>query len=113
MPSRSIIGVGIIIIIVYQVLVGYQYTRVRKTRRNVKPVSVQRRNHLNSHYYNPVDNDSIIVTLHIIEKEGRESLEDVIVTDKNIKVVSQLPVNNKREISRLLPIVTIQSQSLI
>lgn len=72
-------------------------TRARKTRRNVKPASVQRRNHLNSRYYNLIDDDNITVSLPRIEKEGRESLEDIIVTDKNIKVVSQLPVNNRRE----------------
>jgi len=77
-------------------------TRVRKIRRNVKPASVQRRNHLNSYYYNPTDdNDNIAVStvsLPRIKKEGaRESLEDIIVTDKNIKVVLQLPINNTRE----------------
>jgi HSP20 family protein len=72
-------------------------TRVRKTRRNVKPVSVQRRNHLTSHYYSHIDDDNITVPPPRIEKEGRESLEDIIVTDKNIKVISQLPVNNRRE----------------
>jgi HSP20 family molecular chaperone IbpA len=35
--------------------------------------------------------------LHGIEKLDRDSSEDVIVTDKNIKVVLQLPINNKRE----------------
>src|SRR5919106_5351099 len=63
-------------------------TRVRKTRRNVKPISVQRRNHLTSHYYNHIDDDNITVPPPRIEKEERESLEDIIVTDKNIKVVS-------------------------
>jgi HSP20 family protein len=32
-----------------------------------------------------------------IEKLDRDSSEDVIVTDKNIKVVLQLPINNKKE----------------
>ena len=72
-------------------------TRARKTRRNIKPVPVQRHNHLNSHNYNLVDDDNISVPLPRIEKEESDSLEDIIVTDKNIKVVSQLPVNNRRE----------------
>jgi HSP20 family molecular chaperone IbpA len=75
-------------------------TRVRKIRRNVKPVSVQRRNHLTSYYDQTDDNNTIgsAVPLSRMENEaGRDSLEDVIVTDKNIKVVSQLPINNKRE----------------
>lgn len=72
-------------------------TGSRKTRRNVKPVTVQRRNHLDPHYYNLINDDNITVPLPRIEKEGRGSLEDIIVTDKNIKVVSQLPVNNRRE----------------
>jgi HSP20 family protein len=33
----------------------------------------------------------------LVEKDGRESFEDVIVTDEKIKVVLQLPINNKRE----------------
>jgi HSP20 family protein len=58
-------------------------TRVRKIRRNVKPDgSVTGSN----------------VPLSQIENEGRiKSLDDVIVTDENIKVVSQLPLNNRRE----------------
>jgi HSP20 family protein len=54
-------------------------TRKNKTRKSVKPAPVQRRN------------------LFRVEKEGRESFEDVIVSDENIKVVLQLPINNKRE----------------
>jgi HSP20 family molecular chaperone IbpA len=72
-------------------------TRARKTRRNIKPVPVQRHNHLNSHYYNLTDDDNITLPLPRIKKEESDSLEDIIVTDKNIKVVSQLPVNNRRE----------------
>jgi HSP20 family molecular chaperone IbpA len=72
-------------------------TRTRKTRRNIKPVPVQRHNHLNSHYFNLIDDDNITVPLPRIAKEESDSLEDIIVTDKNIKVVSQLPVNNRRE----------------
>jgi HSP20 family protein len=57
--------------------------RVRKIRRNVKPDgSVTGSN----------------IPLSRIENEGRrKSLDDVIVTDENIKVVSQLPLNNRRE----------------
>lgn len=32
-----------------------------------------------------------------IEKVAQDHSEDVIVTDKNIKLVSQLPINNKKE----------------
>ena len=32
-----------------------------------------------------------------IEKVGQDPSEDVIVTDKNIKLVSQLPINNKKK----------------
>jgi HSP20 family protein len=32
-----------------------------------------------------------------IEKVAQDPSEDVIVTDKNIKLVSQLPINNKKE----------------
>src|SRR5919108_3251267 len=72
-------------------------TRARKTRRDIKPVPVQRHNHLNSHYYNLTDDDNITVPLPRIKKEESDSSEDIIVTDKNIKVVSQLPGNNRRE----------------
>jgi HSP20 family molecular chaperone IbpA len=54
-------------------------TRKNKTRKSAKPVPVQRR------------------SLSRVETEGRESFEDVIVSDENIKVVLQLPINNKRE----------------
>jgi HSP20 family protein len=65
-------------------------TRVRKIRRNVKPVSVQ------GHVDNTTGS-SITGPLSGIEKLDRDSSEDVIITDKNIKVVSQLPINNKKE----------------
>jgi HSP20 family molecular chaperone IbpA len=54
-------------------------TRKNKTGKSVKSAPVQRRNPSR------------------VEKEGKESFEDVIVTDENIKVVLQLPINNKRE----------------
>jgi HSP20 family molecular chaperone IbpA len=50
-----------------------------KTRKSVKPAPVQRG------------------ILSRVQKERRESFEDVIVSDENIKVVLQLPINNKRE----------------
>jgi hypothetical protein len=65
-------------------------TRVRKIRRNVKPVSVQ------GHVDNTTGS-SLTGPLSGIEKLDRDSSEDVIITDKNIKVVSQLPINNKKE----------------
>jgi HSP20 family molecular chaperone IbpA len=76
-------------------------TRKIKTRKSVKPAPAQRHNHLNSHRYNLTDDSSNIagseIPLSRIEQEGRESFEDVIVTDENIKVVTQLPINNRRE----------------
>jgi HSP20 family molecular chaperone IbpA len=76
-------------------------TRKNKTRKSVKPAPAQRHNHLNSHLYNLTDDSSNIagskIPLSRIEQEGRESFEDVIVTDENIKVVTQLPINNRRE----------------
>src|ERR671918_1472882 len=61
-------------------------TRARKTRRKIKSVPVQRHNHLNSHYYNLIDDDNITVPLPRMKKEESDSLEDIIVTDKKIKV---------------------------
>jgi HSP20 family molecular chaperone IbpA len=54
-------------------------TRKNKSRKSAKPVPVQRPN------------------LFRVEKGWKESFEDVIVSDENIKVVLQLPINNKRE----------------
>ena len=54
-------------------------TKKNKTRKSAKPAPVQIRELLR------------------VEKEGRESFEDVIVSDEIIKVVLQLPFNNKRE----------------
>ena len=75
-------------------------TRKNKTRKSVKPTSVQRRSCLNS-YRHDLKADSNIAgsknPLSRVEKEGRESFEDVIVGDENIKVVLQLPINNRRE----------------
>jgi HSP20 family molecular chaperone IbpA len=74
--------------------------RKNKTRKSVKPASVQRRSCLNSYRYTLTDDSNIAgseIALSRAEKEGRESFEDVIVTDENIKVVTQLPINNRRE----------------
>jgi HSP20 family molecular chaperone IbpA len=54
-------------------------TRKNKTRKSFRPAPVQRRN------------------LFRVEKEWKESFEDVIASDEIIKVVLQLPINNKRE----------------
>ena len=75
-------------------------TRKNKTRKSVKPAPVQRRNGLNSYRYNLTDDSNIAgseIPLSRAEKEGREYFEDVIVTDENIKAVTQLPINNRRE----------------
>lgn len=75
-------------------------TQKRKTKRDAKPASAKRHKHLDSYSYNLTDGDNITgstVPLPTIENEEREYLEDVIVTDKNIKVVSQMPINNRKE----------------
>lgn len=75
-------------------------TQKRKTKRNVKAAPVKRRKHLNSYSYNLTDGDNITgstVPLPVTENEEREYLEDVIVTDRSIKVVSQMPINNRKE----------------
>jgi HSP20 family protein len=61
-------------------------TRKNKARKSIKPAPVRRNNRLNSK-----------ILPFTVEKEGRESFEDVIVTNEKIKVVLQLPINNKRE----------------
>jgi len=75
--------------------------KVRKFRRNVRSESIRRANNLTSHYYNDPENKSntrfTIPPLSRIETEGRESLDDLIVTDRNVKIVLQLPSNNRRE----------------
>jgi HSP20 family molecular chaperone IbpA len=72
-------------------------TRKNKTRKSVKPAPVQRRNRLNSYRYNLTVDSNIAGSESRAEKEGREYFEDVIVTDENIKAVTQLPINNRRE----------------
>ena len=74
-------------------------TQKRRTKRNAKPASVKSRKHLNSYSYNLTDGDNITgstVPLPVTENE-REYLEDEIVTDKSIKVVSQMPITNRKE----------------
>lgn len=61
-------------------------TRKYKTRKRVRPAAAQTRDRLNSK-----------IPSSTAEREGRELFEDLIVTDENIKVVSQLPSNNQRE----------------
>lgn len=61
-------------------------TRKNKTRKRVRPAAEQRHDRLNSK-----------IPFSTAEREGRELFEDLIVTDENIKVVSQLPSNNQRE----------------
>jgi HSP20 family molecular chaperone IbpA len=75
-------------------------TRKNRTRKSLKSAPVQRRNRLNSYRYNLTDDSNIAgseIPLSRAEKEGREYFEDVIVTDENIKAVTQLPINNRRE----------------
>jgi HSP20 family molecular chaperone IbpA len=55
-------------------------TKVRKFKRKVETA--------------PVSNKTVESR---IEKVEQDSSEDVIVSDKNIKIVSQLPINNKKE----------------
>jgi hypothetical protein len=74
---------------------------VGKNKRKSRSAYVQGRNHLNTDYYDFSDDDNISgseIPLSRIEREGRgNSLEDVIVTDENIKIVMRLPINNRRE----------------
>jgi HSP20 family molecular chaperone IbpA len=75
-------------------------TRKTKTRKSGNPAPVQRRNRLNSYRYNLTDDSKIAgskIPLSRVEQEGRKSFEDIIVTDMDIKVVTQLPINNRRE----------------
>jgi HSP20 family protein len=75
-------------------------TKKDKTRKSLKPAPVQRRNRLDSYRYNLTDDSNIAgseIPLSRVQKEGRESFEDVIVTDGSVKVVTQLPINNRRE----------------
>lgn len=56
----------------------------RKVRRKVEPVSV------------PVNRRSDNATQFRV-KEEQDTSEDVILNDKNVKTVSQLPINNRKE----------------
>lgn len=60
----------------YPVAKPNKNTMVRKFKRNVKSGNTIRSR---------------------IEQVGQDTSEDLIVSDKNIKVVSQLPINNKKE----------------
>lgn len=60
-------------------------TKVRKIRRKVGPVSV------------PVKRRPDNVSESEIRGVEQDSLEDIIVTDKSVKIVSQLPINNRKE----------------
>jgi hypothetical protein len=75
-------------------------TKKNKTRKSVKHAPVQRRNSPNLYRYNLTADGNIVgsrIPLSRIGKEGRESFEDIIVSNENIKVVLQLPINNRRE----------------
>jgi HSP20 family molecular chaperone IbpA len=75
-------------------------TKKNKTRKSVKPAPVQRHNRLDSYRYNHTDDSNIAgseIPLSRVQKEGRESFEDVIITDESIKVVTQLPISNRKE----------------
>jgi hypothetical protein len=58
--------------------------KVRKNRRKVEPSRVSVKGHPDN------ENESVIV------KES-DAQEDVVATDKYVKVVSQLPINNRKE----------------
>ena len=61
---------------------GFRPTKAKRSERKVEPVTVsaRRRNSIGSR----------------IEKVDQDSPEDVIVSDKNIKMVLRLPVNNRK-----------------
>ena len=52
----------------------------RKVRRKVKPIPIPAKGHI----------DKIL-------RSGKDTSEDIVVSDKKIKVVLQLPINNKKE----------------
>jgi HSP20 family protein len=66
-------------------------TRVRKIRRSVKPEFVQ--GHIHSTAGSTMSGP--LSGFENLDPESSE--EDVIVTDKNIKIVLQLPINNKKK----------------
>lgn len=69
----------------YSVVRPRKDTKVRKIRRKVGPVSV------------PVKRRPDNVSESEIRGVEQDSLEDIIVTDKSVKIVSQLPINNRKE----------------
>ena len=72
--------VGIVLDSSYPVARPNKNAKVRKFKRKVETV--------------PVSDKSVESRF---EKEGQDTSEDVIVSDKNIKIVLQLPINNKKE----------------
>ncbi|HZD36726.1 MAG TPA: Hsp20/alpha crystallin family protein [Nitrososphaeraceae archaeon] len=64
----------------YSALSPSKEPRSKKIIKRVKPVPAE---------------ESVRITG--IQKVGQDPSEDIIVTDKNIKLVSQLPINNKKE----------------
>ena len=68
----------------------------RKARRKIEPIPIPSKGRIDK-------------TLG----SGKDTSEDVVVSDKKIKVVLQLPINNKKKISRLLRMMITQLQFLI
>ena len=64
---------------------GFRPTKAKRSERKVEPVTVSARRHID----NPLGSR--------IEKVEQDSPEDVVVSDKNIKMVLRLPVNNRKE----------------
>jgi HSP20 family molecular chaperone IbpA len=66
----------------YSSITPNNYTRVKKTERNAESVPV-------SAFDTGIEST--------IEGVKKDSSEDVIVSDKNVKIVLQLPINSKKE----------------
>ena len=64
---------------------GVRPTKAKRSERKVEPVIISARRHID----NPLGSK--------IEKVVQDSPEDVVVSDKNIKMVLRLPVNNRKE----------------
>ena len=60
-------------------------TKVKRSKRKVEPITVSTGRRID----NPIGSR--------IEKVEQDSPEDIVVSDKNIKMVLQLPVNNRKE----------------
>ena len=79
-------------------------------------MSVKRRNHHNSDYYNLADDDNFTgskVSGSKIKREGRESWRVYSYLIKTSKLCYNCLLIIEKKISKLLPIVTSLSQSLI